>query len=83
MSLLLEHLWKFLRRAARILHRLWLEVTGAVFLGLAALGGLSAWKEWNAYQAGAAPWEFVLAVAFVLMMGGFGVYSFFRARRIR
>jgi len=83
MSLFLEHLWRFLRTAARILHRLWLEVTGAIFLALAAFGGLSAWKEWRAYQAGGALWELLLALTFVIMMGGFGVYSFLRARRLR
>jgi len=83
MSLFLEHLWRFLRTAARVLHRLWLEVTGAIFLALAAFGGLSAWKEWHAYQAGGALWELLLALMFVIMMGGFGVYSFLRARRLR
>ena len=83
MSLFLEHLWRFLRNAARILHRLWLEITGAIFLGLAAFGSLSAWKEWRAYRDGGAPWEFLLALAFVVMMGSFGVYSFYRARRLR
>jgi hypothetical protein len=83
MSLFLEHLWKFLRTAARILHRLWLEVTGAIFLALAGFGGLATVREWRAYQAGGALWEFLLALLFVLMMGGFGVYSFFRARRLR
>jgi hypothetical protein len=83
MSLFLEHLWRFLRNAAKILHRLWLEVTGAIFLGLAAFGGLSAWREWRAYRGGAAPWQFLLALIFVLTMASFGIYSFFRARRLR
>ena len=83
MPLFLEHLWRFLRTAVRILHRLWLEITGAIFLGLAAFGGLSAVREWRAYQAGGALWEFLLALLFAIMMGGFGVYSFFRARRFR
>jgi hypothetical protein len=83
MSLILEHLWKFLLQAVRILHRLWLEVSGAVFLGLAAFGGMSVWREWRDFRSGAAPWEFLLALGFVVMMGSFGVYSFFRARRLR
>ena len=83
MSLFLEHLWRFLRTALGILHRLWLEVTGAVFLGLAAFGGLSAVREWRAYRTGGALWEFMLALLFAIMMGGFGIYSFFRARRVR
>ena len=83
MSLLTTHLWKAFREVWRILHRLWLEVTGAVFLAMAAMGGISAWKEWRAYQAGDKPWEFLLALVFMVMMGSFGVYSFFRAWRIR
>lgn len=83
MSLFQEHLWRFLQNAARILHRLWLEITGAIFLGLAAFGGLATWREWRAYRAGGALWEFLLALVFVIMMGSFGVYSFFRARRLR
>ena len=83
MALFLEHLRRFLRNAAKILHRLWLEITGAIFLGLAAFGGLSVWKEWRDYRAGGTPWEFLLALVFALMMASFGVYSFFRARRLR
>ena len=70
-----------MRTALRILHRLWLEITGAIFLGLAGFGGLSAWKEWRSLQAGGTMWEFLLALLFVIMMGGFGIYSFLRARR--
>ena len=83
MPSLLEHLWKALCAAWRVLHRLWLEVTGTLFLGLAAIGALSALREWRQYEAGAPPWEFLLALAFVIMMGSFGIYSFFRARRLR
>lgn len=83
MGFLLQLVRRLLRRVVPILHRLWLEVTGAIFLGLAAFGGLSVWKEWRAYRAGGPPWQFLLALAFVLMMGSFGVYSFLRARRLR
>ena len=82
-SLLLRHIWLFLQRVGKILHRLWLEITGTVFLGLAAFGALSALKEWRAYQSGGALWELVAAVCFVLMMGGFGIYSFLKAWRMR
>ena len=68
---------------ARILHRLWLEITGTVFLGMAAFGSLSAWKEWRAYQTGGEMWKIVAALTFVLVMAAFGVHSFYRARRLR
>lgn len=83
MSLLLRHVWQWLRQAIKILHQLWLEVTGAVFLGLAALGGISAWKEWRAYQDGGPVWKPAMAISFFLMMAAFGIYSFMKARRIR
>jgi hypothetical protein len=83
MSLLLQHAWQVLLNMGKILHRLWLEITGAVFLGMAAFGSLSVWKEWRSYQAGGELWKLVAALTFVIMMGAFGVHSFFRARRLR
>jgi hypothetical protein len=82
-SLFLEHLWKFLQDAFRILRRLWLEVTGAVFLALAGFGAVSAVKELRAYQNGGELWKPIAAVSFVILMGAFGVQSFFRSRRFR
>jgi hypothetical protein len=83
LSVFLEHLWKFLQHAARVLHRLWLEVTGAVFLMLAAMGGVSAVKEVRSYQDGGELWRPVAAVSFVVLMSAFGIHSFFRSRRVR
>jgi hypothetical protein len=83
LSLFLEHLWKFLLQAGRILHRLWLEVTGAVFLALAGFGSFSVVKELRAYQDGGELWKLVAAVSFVVVMGAFGIQSFFRSRRFR
>jgi hypothetical protein len=67
----------------RILHRLWLEITGAIFLGMAAFGGFSVWKEWRSYQQSGEFWKLGLALTFVITMGAFGVHSFFRAKRLR
>ena len=83
MSLLTHYAWLWLRQVARVLHRLWLEITGTIFLGLALLGSVSAWKEWNAYPEAGALWKPLAALAFVAMMAGFGVYSFLKARRLR
>ena len=41
-----------LRSFGRILHQLWLEVTGFVFLVLAAIGGVALNRELVKYQAG-------------------------------
>ena len=83
MDLLLHHLWQWLRQSVRILHQLWLEITGFIFLALAAFCGISAWREWNSYRTGGAMWELVAAVCFVVMMASFGIYSFLKARRLR
>ena len=82
-SLFLRHAWQWLRSAARILHRLWLEVTGALFLGLAAFAVPSILREWRAYQAGGPLWKPLSGILFLCMMAGFGVYSFLKARRLR
>ena len=86
MSMLLETAWRVVRNMGRILHRLWLEITGAIFLAMAGLGGFSLWKEWRAYQGGQPEgelWRLVAALSFVIFMGGFGLHSFLRARRLR
>ena len=82
-DLFLEHLWRFLQQAARILHRLWLEVTGAVFLALAGFGSISAVREVRAYQDGGELWKPIAAVSFVILMGVFGIQSFLRSGRYR
>ena len=86
MSLLIQTAWQVLRNMGRILHRLWLEITGAVFLAMAAFGSFSVWKEWRAYQSaqpGGELWKLVAALTFVIVRGGFGLHSFLRARRLR
>lgn len=82
-ELAIRYAVQWLRHSARILHRLWLEVSGAIFFGLAFFGVPSALREWRAYQAGAAGWKLAAAIVFMVMMTAFGVYSFLRARRLR
>jgi hypothetical protein len=63
----------------RILKQLWLEVTGFVFLALAAIGVIAFFREYAKYQAGhAASSRIVLAVCFAGLFGWFGVSSFWR-----
>jgi hypothetical protein len=83
MSLIVHHAVQTLKTMGRILHRLWLEITGAVFVGLAAFGSFSLWREWRAYNSGEEPWRLLLALIFVLGMFAFGLHSFLRARRLR
>jgi len=66
----------------RVLHQLWLEVTGFVFLALAAIGGMALGREYAKYQAGkTGPGKIVIAVCFCLTFGYFGVSSFWRVRK--
>jgi hypothetical protein len=85
-SRLLTALGRGVRAAAvslgRVLHRVWLEVTGVFFLIFALLGALAARREYALYQAGRADLLHLLAPAlFSALFAWFGLTSFWRARR--
>ena len=67
-------------RWGRVLGQLWLEVTGFVFLALAAVGGLAFWQEWTKHSDRR---RLVLAAAFALLFGWFGASSFWQIRKKR
>ena len=72
------------RSFAHVLHLLWLEVTGFVFLAMAGIGGIALSREYMKYQAGrTGPGRVVIAVCFCLTFGYFGLSSFWRVRRKR
>jgi hypothetical protein len=80
--------WKGGRAVAvhwgRVLRQLWLEVTGFVFLALAALGAVSLVREYARYHAGETNNSRTLvAIVFTLMFTWFGLSSFWRVRRKR
>ena len=71
-----------LRSVTRVLHVLWLEVTGLLFLVLAFIGAGAAMREYHHRSAGtASTGKMILAAGFALMFGYFGVNSFWRSRR--
>ena len=70
----------FLRVVWRAARQLFHEMTGALFTLFAALGGVTAWREW---QKGSARWILAVAVLFTLAMAFFALTSFLRARRVR
>jgi hypothetical protein len=65
-----------------VLHQLWLEVTGLVFLVIAASGGFAVVKEYAKYEAGRAGLgRVVVAICFTVTFAWFGVSSFWRVRQ--
>ncbi len=65
-----------------VFHALWLEVTGFLFLVLAAIGGGATVREYHRYAAGTTTrGKVVLAAGFTLLFVYFGMNSFWRSRR--
>jgi hypothetical protein len=70
------------RAFGRVLHQLWLEVTGLIFLVIALGGGVAAAKEYVKYEAGRAGLgRVVVAICFTVTFVWFGVSSFWRVRQ--
>ncbi len=66
----------------RVLHQLWLEVTGFIFLCLAVFGASAIVREYIKYRAGQTSSGHVwVAIIFTLMFGWFGLSSFWRVWR--
>jgi hypothetical protein len=65
-----------------VLHQLWLEVTGFVFLFIAAIGAGALTREYAKYRTThAGPGRLVLAICFTLTFAWFGVSSFWKVRK--
>ena len=70
-------------RLWRIFRSLFHEVMGVLFLAMAGWGALWLLRVYREFQGdGEAVFKVVLVGAFVVMMGSFGISSFWRARRI-
>ena len=70
------------RSFSHVLHQLWLEVTGAVFIFMAAVGGTALAREIVKYQAGRATvGRIAAAICFTLTFAWFGVSSFWRVKK--
>jgi hypothetical protein len=71
-----------LRSFTRVLHQLWLEVTGTVFLTMAAIGGTALVREYLKYTTGrTTASRLAIAICFTLAFAWFGLSSFWRVRR--
>jgi predicted benzoate:H+ symporter BenE len=77
---LVKHLVPAVIKPARTL---WHEVIGFLFLSLAGIIVLSAFRSWKRFD-GSVPAVLAMAMhAFlILLLGGYGVSSFLRARKI-
>ena len=70
------------RSFAHILHLLWLEVTGTVFLAMAFVGGVALIREYGKYTAGhTTASRLAIAICFTLTFAWFGLSSFWRVHR--
>lgn len=70
------------RSFGHILHLLWLEVIGTLFLAMAGIGGIALSREYAKYTAGhATAGRVAIAVIFTLTFAWFGLSSFWRVHR--
>lgn len=70
------------KHTGRVVHVLWLEVTGFFFLVLAVIGGGATVREYRHYAQGTTPLgKVVIAGVFTLLFVYFGANSFWRSRR--
>jgi hypothetical protein len=67
----------------RVLHQLWLEVTGFTFLAIALIGAMAGMREYGKYQTHQAsgPGRLLVAVCFTVSFAWFGLSSFWRIKR--
>lgn len=73
-----------MRHFTDVLHQLWLEITGFIFLSFAGVGAVAIVREDLAYRAGHGNPSHLAEVAiFTLMFAWFGVSSFWRVRKKR
>ena len=66
----------------RPIRSLWHEVIGFLFLSLAFLAALSGFRVARNLEEPSNLFRLVVTVIFVLIMAGFGISSFLRARKI-
>lgn len=71
-----------LRSFWHAMHQLWLEVTGTLFLSIAAFGAIALVREYTKYHAGqTTASRLAVVVCFTVTFAWFGLSSFWRVRR--
>jgi hypothetical protein len=82
MSAVMKAMGATARSFGHVLHQLWLEVTGAVFLAMAGMGGIMLAREYAKYQAGkTTAGRVAVTICFTVTFAWFGVSSFWRVRQ--
>ncbi|RPI12648.1 MAG: hypothetical protein EHM65_05760 [Acidobacteriales bacterium] len=67
----------------RPIRALWNEVIGFLFLSLAAIPIPRTFRNWQEFsETGEGFFRLALSLFFITLMAGFGIHSFFRARKI-
>jgi hypothetical protein len=70
------------RSFGHVIRQLWLEVTGAIFIFMAGVGGIETVREWSKYHAGRGTSSHVaVAICFTVTFAWFGFSSFWRVRQ--
>jgi hypothetical protein len=70
------------RSFGNVAHQLWLEVTGTVFLAMAAFGAFALVREYGKYHSGHETLgRLAIAACFTVAFGWFAFSSFWRVRR--
>jgi len=82
----LNAVWSAVRTTARsfghVMHMLWLEVVGVIFLIMSLSFGGATWKEYGKFHAGQiGPGRMYAALLFTVTFAWFGLSSFWRVRR--
>jgi hypothetical protein len=70
------------RSFAHALRQLWLEITGTVFLAMAAFGAITLVREYMRYEVGQTTASRVaVAMCFTVAFAWFGISSFWKVRK--
>lgn len=70
------------RSFGHAMHQLWLEVTGTLFLAIAAFGAVTLVREYLKYETGhATAGRVAVAGCFTVAFAWFGLSSFWRVKR--
>ncbi len=78
-----KFLQAFLPGIVKPLHSLWNEILGFLFIAIAVLMIRALWRSYNEIDLGFPHLvKFVLGAFFFVVMLGFGLHAFWRARRI-